>query len=100
MTISDKGDWSGYCQPRSIARKPLLLRRLIFLHSNNDIPPWLIANLGQDPLDLLVVESHGKNREHRALRPEPAKGRYLVLNRNVWDDAVGIMQADQAEDEV
>jgi len=79
--------------------KPLPLRQLIFLHSNNDILAWLLANHGQDPLDLLVVESRHKNREDRAQTPEPAKGRYPFLNRNVWEDAVGIMQADEDEDE-
>jgi len=79
--------------------KPLPLRQLIFLHSNNDILAWLLANHGQDPLDLLVVESRRKNREDRAQRPAAAKGRYSFLNRNVWDDAVGMMQADEDEDQ-
>jgi len=36
--------------------KPLPLRQLIFLNSNNDILAWLLAKHGLDPLDLLVVE--------------------------------------------
>jgi len=48
---------------------------------------------------LLVVESRRKNREDRAQTPEPAKRRYPFLNRNFWEDAVGIMQADENEDE-
>jgi len=79
--------------------KPLPLRQLIFLHSNDDILAWLLPNQGQDPLDLLVVESHRQNREDRAQTPEPAKGRYPFLNRNAWEDAVGIMQADEDEEE-
>jgi len=98
-TISDRGDWSGCRQATSTARKPLPLRQLIFLHSNNDILAWLLANHGQDPLDLLVVESRRQNREDRAQTPEPAKGRYPFLNRNVREDALGIMQADEDEDE-
>ena len=47
----------------------------------------------------MVVESRSKNREDRAQTPEPAQGKYLFLNRNVWEDAVGIMQADEDEDE-
>jgi len=67
----------------------------MFLHSNNDILAWLLATHGQDPLDHLVIKSRRKNREDRAQTPEPAKGRYTFLNRNVWEDAVGIMQADE-----
>jgi len=79
--------------------KPLPLRELIFLHSKNDILAWLLANHGQDALNLLVVESRRKNRGDRVQMPEPAKGRYPFLNRNVWENAVGFMQADQDEDE-
>jgi len=89
----------GAVRLRKEPEKPLPLRQLIFLHSNNHILAWLLANHGQDPLDLLVVESRPKNREDRAQRPEPAKGRYPFLNHNVWEDAVGIMQADEDEDE-
>jgi len=63
--------------------KSLPLRQLIFLHSNNAILAWLLANHGQDPLDLLVVESRRKNTEDRTQTPEPAKGRYPFLNCNV-----------------
>ena len=79
--------------------KNLPLRQLIFLHSDNDILARLLANHGQDPLDLLVVESHHKNTEDRAQTREPAKGRYMFLNRNVWEDPVGIMPGDEDEDE-
>jgi len=85
----------GAVRLRQEPEKPLPLRQLIFLHSNNDILAWLLANHGQDPLDLSVVESHRNNREERAQTPEPAKGRYPFLNRNVWEDAVGIIQADE-----
>jgi len=40
-----------------------------------------------------------KSSEDIAQTPEPVKGRYLFLNRNVWEDAVGIMQVDQDADE-
>ena len=89
----------GAVRLRQQPKKPLLLRQLIFLHSNNDIPAWFLANHGQDPIDLLVVESRPKNREDGAQTPEPAKGGYPFLNRKVWEDAVGIMQADEDEDE-
>jgi len=88
----------GAVRLRQEPEKPLPLRQLIFLHSNNDILAWLLANYGQDPFDLLLVESRRKNREDRALTPEHAKGSYPLLNRNVWEDAVGIIQADENED--
>jgi len=89
----------GAVRLRQEPEKPLPLRHLIFLHSNNDILVWLLANHGQDPLDLLVVESRRMNRVDRAQTPKPAKGRYPFLNRNVWEEAVGIMQADEDQDE-
>jgi len=79
--------------------KPSPLRQLIFLHSNNDILAQLLGNHGEDPLKLLVVESRHKNGEDRAPTPEPAKVRYLFHNRNVWEDAVRIMEAHQEGDE-
>jgi len=75
------------------------MRQLIFLHSNNDILAWLLSYHGQDPLDLLVVESRRKNREDTVQTPEPAKGRYSFLDRNIGEDAVGIMQANEDQDE-
>jgi len=89
----------GAVRLRQEPEKPLPLRQLIFLNSNNDILAWLLANQGQDPLALLVLESRRNNREDRAQTPEPAKGRYPFVNRNVGEDAVGIMQADEDEDE-
>jgi len=77
----------------------LPLGQLILLHSNNDILAWVLANHGQDPRDLLFVESRRKTREDRAQTPDAAKERYPFLNRNVWEDAVGIMQADDDQDE-
>jgi len=87
----------GAVRLRQESEKPLPLRQLIFLNSNTDILAWLLANHGQDPRDLLVVKSRHKNREDRAQMPKSAKGRYPFLNRNVSEDAVGIMQADEDE---
>ena len=98
-TISERGDWGGSRPATSRARKTSPPAQFIFLHSNNDILAWLLAKHGQDPLHFLVVESRRKNREDRAQMPEPSKGRYPFLNPNVWEDAVGIMQADEDEDE-
>jgi len=79
--------------------KHLPLRQLIFLHCNNDILTWLLENHGQYPLDLLVVESRHKNGYNRSQVPEPVKGRYPFLNRNLGEYAVGIVQADEDEHE-
>ena len=84
---------------RQNSDKPLPLRQLIFLHSSNDILAWILANHGQDPLDLLVVESRPDNRENGAEMPEPAIGRYPFLDRKNWEKAVGAMQANEDENE-
>jgi len=89
----------GAIRQRQEPEKPLPLGQLIFLHSNNDILVWLIGNHGQDPLHLWVVESCRKNRQDGAQTSEPAKGRYPFINPNVWEDAVGIMLADEDENE-
>ena len=78
--------------------KTLPLRQLIILYTNNDILAWLLANHGQDPLDLLVVESCHDDEEDGAQRPEPANGIYSFLNRKIWEDTVEAMQADEDED--
>ena len=88
----------GALRLRQEPENPLSLRRLISLHTNNDILAWLLANHGQDPLDLLVVESRHDNGEDEAQTPEPANGRYPFLNRKVWEDTVEAMQADEYED--
>ena len=88
----------GALRLRQEPEKPLPLRQLIFLHTNNDILAWLLANHGQDPLDLLVVRSRHDNGEDEAQTPEPANGRYPCLNHKVWEDTVEAMQADEEED--
>jgi len=47
----------------------------------------------------LLVETGRKNREDRARTPEAVKGRYPFLNRNVWEEALGIIPKDEDEDE-
>ena len=78
--------------------QPRPLRQLIFLHRNNDIVAWFLATHAQDPLNLVVVESRPDNGEDGAQTPDPANGRYPFLNRKIWDDPVGAMQADKDED--
>jgi len=86
--IGETGE--GAVSLRQEPEKSLPLRQLICLYSKNDILAWPLANHGQDPLHLLVVESRRNNREDRAQTPDPAKGRYPFLNRNVWEVALGI----------
>ena len=88
----------GALSLRQEPEKPLPLRQLIFLYISNDILAWLLANHGHDPLDLLVVESRQVEEEDGALTPEPANGRYLFLNRKIWEDTVEAIQADEDED--
>ena len=88
----------GALSLRQKPEKPLPLRQLIFLYTNNDNIAWLLANHGQDPLDLLVVESRHDDEEDEAQTPEPANGRYQFLNSKFWEDTVEAMQADEDED--
>ena len=37
--------------------EPLPLSELIFLYNDDEIRVWLLANLGEEPLDLLVLEA-------------------------------------------
>ena len=46
----------------------------------------------------MVVESRQVEEEDGALTPEPANGRYLFLNRKIWEDTVEAIQADEDED--
>ena len=84
---------------RQEPEKPLSLRQLIFLYTNNDNLVWLLANHGQDPLNLLVVESYHDDEENGAKTPKPANGRYPFLNCKIWEDTVEAMQADENDDE-
>ena len=47
----------------------------------------------------MVIESRRKNSEDRAQTPEPANGRYPFLNRNVGEEGVGIIYADEDGEE-
>ena len=66
---------------------------------NNDILECLLVYHGQDPFNALLVESGHKNREDSARTPEAVKGRYQFLNRNLWEDAVGIIPKDEDQEE-
>jgi len=59
---------------------------------------WLLANHGQDPLDLLVVESVPKMERMEPRRLSLPMGDTHFLNRKVWADTVGAIPADEDED--
>ena len=62
---------------------PLTLRQLIFLNRNDNICAWFLANNGQDPLDLMVLESRREDRENLDETPKPPNGRYPLFDREV-----------------
>ena len=87
----------GALNLRQEPEKPLPLRQVIFLYTNNDILAWFLANHGQDPLDLFVVESRHDDEEDGAQTPEPANRRFPFLKPKIWEDTVEAMQADEDE---
>jgi len=84
---------------------PLPLRDLIFLHKDDDLRAWLLANDGKHPLDLMVLESHLEEAGDDSSTPEPVGGRHPFFDRQVWDhsgqaeDIVGGIQWDDEDDE-
>ena len=46
----------------------------------------------------MVVKSGPDNSGNGAQTPKPANRGYPFLNPKIWDDAVGVMQADENED--
>ena len=53
---------------------PLPLRDLIFLHKDDDLRAWLLANDGKHPLDLMVLESSLKEAGDDRSTTEPIGG--------------------------
>jgi len=84
---------------------PLPLRDLIFLHNDDDLRAWLLANDGKHPLDLMVLESSLEEAGDERSKPEPVEGRHPFFDRNVWDHSgqaeniVGGIQWDNEDDE-
>jgi len=66
---------------------PLPLCQLIFLHRNNNICAWFLANKGHDPLDLMVLKSHREDGEDLDQTPEPPNRRYQFFDGDVWDES-------------
>jgi len=55
---------------------PLPLRDLIFLHQDDDVRAWLLANDGKHPLDLRVLQSRPEEAGDDRPTPEPVGGRH------------------------
>jgi len=85
--IAATGEGAG--MQRQKPDHPLPLHQLIFLNRNDDIRPWLLANKGHDPLDLVDLESRREDGESLDATPEPPNGRYPFLDRDVWDKLAG-----------
>jgi len=69
------------------ADDPLPLRQLIYLNRNDEIRAWFLGNKGQDPLDLMVLESPREDGENLNETTEPRKGRYQFFDHDVWDES-------------
>jgi len=85
---------------------PLALRDLIFLHKDDDLRVWLLANDGKHPLDLIVLESRLEEAGDDRSTPEPVWGRHPFFDRKVWshsgqaENIVGGIQWDDKDDKL
>jgi len=64
--------------------EPLPLSELLFLYKDRDIRAWLLANLGKDPLNLLVLETRQGTDQGQAETPVHVSGRHQFFDRNIW----------------
>jgi len=86
-------------------KAPLPLRDLIFLHKDDDLREWLLANDGKHPPDLMVLESRLQEAGDDRSTPEPVGGRHPFFDHNVWDhwgqaeDIVWGIQWDDEDDD-
>jgi len=69
--------------------EPVPLCQVIFLHRDDDIRVWFLANNGHDALDLMVVESSPEDGADPVETHEPPNGRHPFFDPEVWDDAAG-----------
>ena len=86
-------------------RGPLPLRALIFLHKDDDLRAWLLANDGQHPLDLMVMESCNEEAGAERSTWECVGADSYLFDRNLWDhsgpaeDKVWGIQWDDEDEE-
>ena len=95
--IGAKGE--GAARLRLYPEDPLPLHQLIFLNRDDDIRAWFLANSGQDPLDLMVLESRFEDGEDLAETPEPPNGRYPFFDCAIWEESAGAEDAAPAMEE-
>ena len=89
----------GAARLRQDPEDPLPLHQLIFLNRDDDIRAWFLANSGQDPLDLMVLESRPEDGEDLDETPEPPNGRYPFFDRGIWEESAGAEDAAPAMEE-
>jgi len=70
---------------RRLPSDPLPLLELRFLHTDDDIRVWLLANPGKDPFDLMVLESGRDQAEGRDETPAPASGGHPFFDSKARD---------------
>jgi len=89
----------GAARLRQDPEDPLPLRQLIFLNQDDDIRIWFLTNSGQDPLDLMVIESRPKDGEDLDVTPESPNGRYPFFDRAIWEESASAEDAARAMEE-
>jgi len=89
----------GAARLRQDPQDPLALRQLIFLTRVDDIRVWFLTNSGQDPLDLMVIESQPEEGEDLDETPEASNGRYPFFNCAIWEESAGTEDAVRAMEE-
>jgi len=86
----------GAARLRQDPADPLPLRQLIFLNRDDDICVWFLTNSGQDPLDLMVIESRPEDGVNLDETPGPPNGRYQFFDRAIGEGSVGAEDAARA----
>ena len=89
----------GAARLRQDPEDPLPLHQLIFLNRDDDIHVWFLTNSGQDPLDLMVIESRPDDGKDLEETPGPPNGRYLFFDRAIWEESAGAEDAARAMEE-
>jgi len=60
---------------------------------------WFLNNSGQDPLDLMVIESQPEDGEDLDETPEPPNGRYRFFDCALWEELAGAEDVARAMEE-
>jgi len=89
----------GAARLRQDPKGPLPLRQLIFVKRDDDIRVSFLTNSGQDPRDLMVIESRPEDGEDLDETPEPPNGRYPFSDRAIWEESAGAEDAARAMEE-